>query len=100
MAILFVSIFKQPFEFYNINPVYLNLRRNKITELDEILHLRNLKNLQVLWLSENPVAKDPNYRLFCIKHLPFLQKLDDKNVTPEEKEMAMNIGDFGKTLDC
>jgi len=62
--------------------------------LKEILHLRKLKNLQVLWLSENPVAKNPQYRLFCVKNLPNLIKLDDKNISPEEREMARNTHDF------
>ena len=69
-------------------------RRNQVAELKEILHLRKLQNLQVLWLSENPVAKNPNYRLFCIKNLPNLMKLDDKNITREEREMARNTNNF------
>lgn len=50
--------------------------------------MKNLKNLQVLWLSENPVAKHPHYRLFCIKNLPHLIKLDDQNVSLEERQDA------------
>lgn len=70
------------------------IRRNQVSELKEILHLRKLKNLQVLWLSENPVAKHPQYRLFCVKNLPNLIKLDDKNISPEERERARNTNSF------
>lgn len=66
-------------------------RRNNVSELEEILHLKNLKNLQVLWLSENPVAKNPSYRFFCIKNLPSLIKLDDKNITLEERQEAESM---------
>lgn len=69
-------------------------RRNQVADLKEILHLRKLKNLQVLWLSENPVTKNPNYRLFCVKNLPNLIKLDDKNITREERDMAANTNNF------
>ena len=79
---------------YSYFPYFLIQRRNKVEDLDEILHLRNLKNLQVLWLSENPIAKNPNYRMFCIKNLPNLIKLDDQNITREERMMANNMDDF------
>lgn len=72
-------------------------RRNKITSLEEIKHLTHLRNLQVLWLSENPVAKEKNYRMFCVKNLPTLIKLDDKNITPEERQMAKGF-DFNGTF--
>ena len=79
----------------------LTFRRNQVADLKEILHLRKLKNLQVLWLSENPVTKHPNYRLFCIKNLPNLIKLDDKNISREEREIAKNTNNFdGEFFIC
>lgn len=71
--------------------MHLNFRRNSVADLEEVLHLTKLKNLQVLWLSENPVAKHPNYRYFCIKNLPQLVKLDDQNISLEERQEAESM---------
>jgi hypothetical protein len=70
----------------------LYLRKNNISKLDEILHLKSLPQLKVLWLSENPVVNVPGYRAFVVKHLPHLTKLDDKNVTPEERDDTADEG--------
>lgn len=34
----------------------LYLRKNLIADLNEIFHLKNLKNLKILWLSDNPCS--------------------------------------------
>ena len=36
----------------------LYLRKNLISDLKEIRYLQNLKNLRVLWLSDNPCASE------------------------------------------
>lgn len=36
----------------------LYLRKNLISDLKEIQHLQNLKNLRVLWLSDNPCSHE------------------------------------------
>jgi hypothetical protein len=45
----------------------------------------------VLWLWDNPCSDIPNYREIIIKHLPNLQKLDNMNITGEEKACAQKI---------
>lgn len=40
----------------------------------------NLKELRVLWLSDNPCADHPNYKQFVARLLPNLQKLDNDDV--------------------
>ena len=67
----------------------LYLRKNKITELSEILYLVNLPHLKILWLSENPCCATPNYREYILSKLPNLQKLDNTDITQEEREVAM-----------
>ena len=42
----------------------------------------------MLWLSENPVSQHPFYRKFIIKMVPTLTKLDDSNITTEERQEA------------
>ena len=67
----------------NLRELYL--RRNLITNLNEIKFLTDCKNLNVLWLRENPICDNPNYRAIVICILPQLQKLDDIAITEEER---------------
>ncbi|VDM36630.1 unnamed protein product [Toxocara canis] len=60
----------------------LYLRRNAITSLSELEHLRNLKHLRTLWIDENPCTINNAYRSKVLKILPNLTKLDDKRVPP------------------
>lgn len=55
----------------NLRELYL--RRNLISNLNEIKHLTDCQNLNVLWLSENPICDNPNYRAVVICVLPQLQ---------------------------
>jgi len=71
----------------------LYLRKNEISDLSEILHLRHLRQMRVLWLSDNPCAVMPHYRQYVLHHLPGLKKLDSQDVTEEERQHA-NVADF------
>ena len=55
----------------------LYLRKNCIADLCELVHLQELPNLRVLWLSENPCAYSPDYRNTVLQYLPNLLKLDN-----------------------
>ena len=66
----------------------LFLRKNKIESLKEIQHLKNLPCLRVLWLWDNPLSNHPLYRLYIIKVLPKLKKLDSASVSEEERMAA------------
>ena len=72
----------------NLRELYL--RRNLISNLNEIKFLSQCENLNVLWLSENPICDNPNYRDVVICVLPQLQKLDDIAITDEERDKAEN----------
>lgn len=69
----------------------LFLRKNKIENLREINHLKTLPNLKVLWLWDNPWSSHPHYRLYIIKQLPKLQKLDNAAVSQEERTAAKKL---------
>ena len=73
----------------------LYLRKNAISDLSEVQYLTPLKQLRVLWLWDNPCAETPNYRLIVIHHLPHLVKLDNTEITAEERETARksDLGD-------
>ena len=77
----------------------LYLRKNKVSDITEIEHLKGLKELRVLWIAENPIADMPNYRIEVIKALPQLYKLDEDNVTAEERMEALGTKKAGEVLD-
>lgn len=64
----------------------LYLRRNNIADLDEVAYLKPLRQLRVLWLSDNPIAHHPTYRRLVASTVPSLQKLDNLEITDEERE--------------
>ncbi|KAK8892367.1 DNA damage response, detection of DNA damage [Tritrichomonas musculus] len=69
----------------------LFLRHNLISNFSELQHLKKLPALRSLWLSENPITSNPNYRLRVIHELPNLIKLDESDVTEEEKKKAKSM---------
>ena len=69
----------------------LYLRKNLISDIDEIKHLATCPNLLILWINENPIVECKNYRLLIISFLPQLTKLDDNLITPEEKKQANSL---------
>jgi len=71
----------------------LYLRKNDICDLGEILHLKGLRNMRVLWLGDNPCATIPHYRQYVLHHLPNLEKIDSQDVTDDERRVA-RAGDF------
>ena len=62
-------------------------------------YLENLPNLRVLWLDGNPCCSHPNYRLYILKVLPNLDKIDTNAVTTEERMTAkkMDLTTLGQT---
>jgi Leucine-rich repeat (LRR) protein len=69
----------------------LYMRRNSVSDLEEVLHLKELKKLQILWMSENPIAAEPGYRKYVIKVLPQLQRLDNEDITEEERDSVRDL---------
>jgi len=59
----------------------------------ELGYMTGLRNLKSLNLGENPISAEqggiPFYRSVVLKHLPWLEKLDDQPVTYDEVQMAM-----------
>ena len=70
----------------NLKELYL--RKNLISNLNEIKHLTECDNLTKLWLKENPICENPNYREVIICVLPQVQNLDDIEITQEERDRA------------
>jgi len=66
----------------------LYLRKNNISELQEVESLCHLEHLRVLWLCDNPCVGDTQYRKYVIHKLRGLTKLDNSDITPEERDAA------------
>jgi len=70
----------------------LHLRKNAIADLAEIKYLKNIINLQVLSLVDNPCVEKagPDYRLQVIHTLPQLKVLDNIEISDFERAQAQN----------
>eukprot|EP00758_Cryptobia_borreli_P013508 Tbor_TRINITY_DN5840_c0_g3::TRINITY_DN5840_c0_g3_i1::g.5973::m.5973 len=66
----------------------LFLRKNHIHDIKQVLHLSQLRYLVNLGLSENPICEDAAYRMFVIAAIPSLQKLDDIDISRNERANA------------
>ncbi|CAD8141061.1 unnamed protein product [Paramecium octaurelia] len=58
------------------NLLTLNLKHNQIANLEDLVHLKQLKNLEQLNLSFNPVKKFQEYKSTIFQYLPQLYILD------------------------
>lgn len=67
----------------------LYLRKNEVAEVTEVQWLAKLPDLRVLWLSDNPCAETPNYRSKVLQLLPKLVKLDNDDVTAQERKESL-----------
>lgn len=74
----------------------LFLRDNKISDFNELSHLSELPNLQILWLTGNPIASDPLYREKVMQLLPRLSKLDEDEITDFERMETLKNSNSGK----
>lgn len=68
----------------------LLLRHNAISSISEINYLVNIKSLRRLWLAENPIAEQENYRNYIISNLPQLEILDEQPISYEERIQTKN----------
>jgi hypothetical protein len=76
----------------NLRELYI--RRNRIQDLREVCYLTDLPNLKTLLLSENPCCDSAGnlYRPTVIRALPNLDILDNEEVTPTDREDALELG--------
>lgn len=73
---------------YLTNLDSLVLTNNKLVNLKDLAPLSHMPTITHLILSNNPVCKQPGYRLYVIHRLPNLKVLDFTKVKPAEREAA------------
>lgn len=66
----------------------LYLRKNAITDLQQVVHLSSVRGLRILGMAENPICEIPDYRAFVIAACPNLVKLDDADISGAERAAA------------
>ncbi|XP_064599950.1 leucine-rich repeat-containing protein 72-like [Liolophura sinensis] len=67
----------------------LMLHNNQLTDLQGVIReFSKMGNLKTLNLFDNPIAQEPDYRIFVIKNLPKLELLDRREVSREEQKEA------------
>lgn len=69
----------------------LSVRDNCIRDLRELLYLRNCKALENIWIVGNPCAEAANARITAIAILPQLKKLNNIEITQNERQQSLNI---------
>ncbi|NXO27756.1 LRC72 protein, partial [Cisticola juncidis] len=70
----------------------LFLHNNELKKLGKtVKELKGMISLQTLNLFQNPLAYDPDYRLYVIHFLPSVQLLDRKVVTQRERQSALQL---------
>ncbi|KAM7071860.1 leucine-rich repeat-containing protein 72 isoform 2-T2 [Acridotheres tristis] len=75
----------------------LFLHNNELKKLGKtVKELKGMISLQTLNLFQNPLAYDPDYRLYVIYFLPSVQLLDRK-FTQRERELALHLYNPKKT---
>ncbi|KAM8977841.1 leucine-rich repeat-containing protein 23 isoform X1 [Sarcophilus harrisii] len=70
---------------------YLNLRGNLVTNMSELIKLKDLPQLRALILLENPCTDETDYRQEALVHLPQLERLDKEFYEEEERAEADEI---------
>lgn len=70
---------------------WLILTNNKLTNLVDLEPLQTLPRLKYLSLIDNPVTKQPGYRLFMINRCKKLKVLDFRKVKDAEREEAKKM---------
>ncbi|XP_054048949.1 leucine-rich repeat-containing protein 72 isoform X2 [Rissa tridactyla] len=76
----------------------LLLHSNQLKKLDKtVKELEGMISLQTLNLFHNPLAQDPDYRLYVVYFLPSVQLLDRK-FTQKERESALHL--YNRERSC
>jgi Leucine-rich repeat (LRR) protein len=86
LAVNQISTLRDVQNCYNLKELYM--RKNNINNMNEIRYLQDLSKLKIISLGENPIAEHPKYRLMVLYFCPSLEKIDNVDVSDEERDLA------------
>lgn len=66
----------------------LSLGNNRIDSLDQVIKFRQLRSLRMLTLSDNPICKEPEYRMVVLAYVDNIKYLDYALIDPAERSTA------------
>ncbi|KAK3101130.1 hypothetical protein FSP39_001177 [Pinctada imbricata] len=72
----------------------LMLQNNQLTKLEKVVQeFQKMQTLHTLNLFNNPIAQEPDYRIFVLNSVPSIQLLDRQEVQKKERDNARRIYD-------
>lgn len=84
-----------PYSCYSLRS--LSLINNNVSTFSELAKLHRFPNLQILYMTGNPIYDEHHYRLFAVWILPNLRILDGEKVKMAERTAATEL--FGVSLN-
>lgn len=66
----------------------LSLGNNRIDSMEQIIRIRQLRNLKMLTLSDNPICKENEYRMIVLAYVDNITYLDYALVDPNDRATA------------
>lgn len=63
--------------------------QNQLKKLDNVMYLRQFKNLRLVNLAGNPICKEHDYRSYVLSHIKDLTYLDYRRVAAADVQQAM-----------
>eukprot|EP01038_Epipyxis_sp_PR26KG_P009955 gene9955-13388_t len=66
----------------------LSLGNNKISSLDQATQLRQIRSMRMLTLSDNPICKEAEYRMYILAYVDSIKYLDYALIDPNERALA------------
>jgi hypothetical protein len=68
--------------------ILLRAGNNHISQIDNVMYLRQFRNLRLVILAGNPICKDHDYRSYVLSHIKDLVYLDYRRVNPTDVTAA------------
>jgi hypothetical protein len=66
----------------------LSLGNNKVDSMEQIIRIRQLRNLKMLTLSDNPICKENEYRMIVLAYVDSITYLDYALIDPNDRSIA------------
>lgn len=67
----------------------MNLGNNRIESIEQVIRFRQLKNLRMLTLSDNPISRDnPDYKNYVMAYVDTIKYLDYALIDPVQRDKA------------
>lgn len=65
-----------------------SIGNNRIDSLEQVIRLRQLGSLRMLTLSDNPICKEPEYKMIVLAYVDTIKYLDYALIDPTERAVA------------